>query len=86
MNDWITAEDGTEYKYITINGLWEVIRFRGNAALYSFCTNCGYLHPCYKNHLGSNFAIEYAPEKEFNYCPMCGTKMLEDCYEPILQN
>ena len=82
MSDWITTEDGTEYKDITTNGTWEVIRFRGDLALYSFCHYCGHIHPCYKNERDENgkftLKVVYAPEKEYNFCPMCGTRMLED--------
>lgn len=82
MSDWIITEDGTEYKDITTNGEWEIIRFRGDAAIYSFCPYCGYTHPCYKDERGENseftFKIVYAPEKEYNYCPICGTRMLEE--------
>ena len=80
MSDWIATEDGTEYKNIVTNGEWEIIRFRGNMALYSFCQYCGYMHPCYKEERGENgenlFKVVYAPEYEYNYCPMCGTQML----------
>ena len=85
MPEWITTEDGTEYKDITTNGEWEVIRFRGDAAYYSFCPYCGHIHPCYKDERGENgeftFKIVYAPEKEYNFCPMCGTQMLEGLNE-----
>ena len=80
MSEWIVTEDGTEYKNIITNGEWEVIRFHGNIALYSFCPYCGHMHPCYKEERGENgeflFKVVYAPEKEYNYCPMCGTQML----------
>ena len=80
MNDeWVTTEDGVEYKNITTNGKWQVVRFRGNAAYYSFCPYCGYTHDCYhdiRNPVTEEWeGIEYAPEKEFNYCPMCGERM-----------
>ena len=73
---WIENGDEPPYKPITTNGKWEVIRFYHDGAFYSYCTECSYMHPCYKHR--ENFLIEYAPEKEFNYCPMCGMKMLED--------
>ena len=82
MSEWIKTEDGVEYKDITTNGEWEIIRFRGDATLYSFCPQCGHTHPCYKDERGENgeftFKIVYAPEKEYNFCPMCGTQMLGD--------
>ena len=85
MSEWIITEDGTEYKDIITNGAWEVIRFRGNMALYSFCPYCGHIHSCYKEERGKNgeflFKVVYAPEKEYNFCPMCGTQMLEGLNE-----
>lgn len=81
MSEWIMTEDGVEYKDITTNGAWEIIRFRGDLALYSFCPYCGHTHPCYKEDRGENgeflFKVVYAPEKEYNFCPKCGTQMLE---------
>lgn len=75
---WLMSEDGFEYKNIRKNGHWEVFRWRHDAAIYSFCPFCGYIHCCDKeerNEDGSwGFPI-YAPEKEFNYCPMCGEDM-----------
>lgn len=73
---WIENGDEPPYKLITTNGKWEVIRFYHDGAFYSYCTECSYMHPCYKHR--EDFFIEYAPEKEFNYCPICGMKMLED--------
>lgn len=82
MSEWITTEHGDEYKDITTNGAWEVIRFRGNSALYSYCPYCDYTHPCYKHVRNKDGSwspnVVYAPEQEFNFCPMCGTRMLEE--------
>lgn len=89
--EWLKTEDGYEYKDIGKNELWEIIRFKHDAALYSFCPYCGYIHPCYKNirHSDteeSNFSyakgwdsIEYDPEKEFNFCPMCSFSYAKEC-------
>lgn len=77
-NEWIKTEDGFEYKNIRKNGHWEVIRWRHDVAYYSFCPFCGYMHSCYKknrNKDGTWGMPIYAPEKEFNYCPMCGEDM-----------
>lgn len=76
-NEWIVNEEGYEYKNIRKNGHWEVFRWRGDIAYYSFCPFCGYIHCCYKNYRDEDgyWKIEYAPEKEFNYCPMCGEDM-----------
>ena len=77
-NEWIKTEDGFEYKNIRKNGHWEVIRWRHDVAYYSFCPFCGYMHSCYKNNRNEDGTWGmpiYAPEKEFNYCPMCGKDM-----------
>ena len=80
MSEWIEAENGVEYKDITTNGEWEVIKIRGDGAYYSYCPYCDYMHSCWKNimHEDGLWVTEYAPEKEFNYCPKCGTRMLEE--------
>ena len=83
MDEWIELNDeyGTKYKNITTNGEWQVIKCYGDAACYSFCPFCGYTHACYKEPRREDgswgFPI-YAPEKEFNYCPMCGTDMRKE--------
>ena len=78
-NEWLKSEDGFEYKYITNNGHWQVIRWRHDAAYYSYCQFCGYQHSCWKQSRGEDgtwdMGVLYAPEKEFNYCPMCGEDM-----------
>ncbi len=78
-SEWLESEDGYKYKKIAENGHWLAIRWYGDAAIYSYCTHCGYQHACYKdlrNEDGSwAFNTVYAPEKEFKYCPMCGEDM-----------
>lgn len=78
---WIDNGENPPYKLITTNGKWEVIRFCHDGAFYSFCPACGYSHSCYhniRNPITDEWTgIEYAPEKEFNYCPMCGMSMLD---------
>lgn len=76
-------ENGIEYKDITINGRWEIIRFRGDGAYYSYCPYCYHIHPCYKEVRNNDgfLSVEYAPEKEYKYCPMCGAQMLEEINE-----
>lgn len=75
--EWIKTEDGFEYKIIRTNGYWEVIRWKHDAAYYSYCPFCGYMHACYKDYRKEDgaWAIEYDAENEFNYCPMCGEDM-----------
>ena len=81
-NEWLKTEDGYDYKRIGENGKWEIIKFKGDGAFYSFCPSCDYIHSCYKNvrnyDTGQWEGIKYAPENEFNYCPMCGEKMLNN--------
>ena len=77
-SEWLKSEDGFEYKNVRENGYWKVIRWRGDCAYYSFCPFCGYQHTCWQEQRcedGSWGGIEYAPEKEFKYCPECGKKM-----------
>lgn len=56
-NEWTKTEDGFEYKNIRKNGHWEVIRWRHDAAYYSFCPFCGYMHSCYKNNRDKDGAL-----------------------------
>ncbi len=84
MNDeWYETDDGDEYRVIGNNGEWQIIKFRGDGAFYSWCPHCGYTHACYKdvrNPVTQEWeGIDYAPEKEFNYCPMCGKDMRDEC-------
>ena len=83
MSDWIEMENGIEYKDVTTNGYWNIVRFRGDAAIYSWCPRCGHVHPCYKEAFNKegHHSVEYAPEMEFIYCPMCGAQMLEEINE-----
>ena len=82
MSEWIEQENGVKYKDITTNGEWEVIKLWGDGAYYSYCPHCGYMHGCWRSERnpedGCYGMIVYAPEKEFNYCPKCGTRMLEE--------
>lgn len=85
MSEWIEQENGVKYKNITINGEWEVIKIWGDGAYYSFCCHCGYMHSCWKSVKDEEgfWMVEYAPEKEFNYCPSCGARMLEELNDRI---
>lgn len=76
---WIDNGEEPPYKLITTNGKWKVIRFYHDGAFYSWCQNCGYTHSCFKE--SKDWPIKYDPEKEFNYCPICGTDMLEEDIE-----
>lgn len=78
MSEWIEQDNGVKYKDITRNGEWYIIKFWGDGALYSFCDYCGHTHPCWKHVKDEEgfWILEYAPEKEYNYCPKCGVRML----------
>lgn len=70
---WLDNGDEPPYRVIGQNGKWEIIKFYTDAAIYSYCTKCGFTHSCYKGDL--NFGYVYAFEKEYNYCPKCGEYM-----------
>lgn len=77
--EWIECEDGSKYIEVAENGHWQAIKWWGDAAIYSYCTHCGYQHACYSVLRDENGnwlpKCKYDPEKEFKYCPMCGTDM-----------
>lgn len=57
-----------------INGEWAFIKYKGDAAIYAVCQNCGFTqHGAYKD-LG-NFKMVPAIDKLYKYCPNCGLKM-----------
>lgn len=77
-SDWIEIDGGLKYKTIRNNGHWEIIKWEHDTTYYSFCPFCGYVHVCCKdnrNEDGTWSLPIYAPENEFNYCPMCGKDM-----------
>lgn len=53
------------------NGDWLVVRYRGDGAIYSVCSHCGFIHTCHLTNTN-----EYDEEQEFNFCPECGEQML----------
>lgn len=66
------------YRVLFRNGDWLVIKFIHDGAFYSYCTNCReYMHAT-STLSNSEFITRYAPEKEFIYCPYCGSKNLKD--------
>lgn len=64
------------------NGKWWVLRFYHDGAWYSYCDSCGYYHNTstpFKDMCNITFdGNRYDPQKEFNYCPICGKKMLKN--------
>lgn len=73
---YVENGENQPYKFVREpNGKWEIIKFLIDSAIYSCCPNCGFIHATYKNaHLTY---CEYDESQEYNYCPMCGDKMLE---------
>ena len=64
-------------KVLGKNGDWLIVRYRGDAAIYSVCSHCGFSHTCYKINTDKNKPLtEYNEEKEYNFCPECGECML----------
>lgn len=59
------------------NGKWVVIKFFTNDAWYSFCTRCGFLHPVSYHSLQVTNGSRYDKNREYNYCPQCGKRMIK---------
>lgn len=60
-----------------LKGEWAYVKYKGDAAIYAVCQNCGFTYACYKtkrNEDGS-WAFATEPEKPYKYCPCCGLKM-----------
>lgn len=63
------------------NGKWVIGKWYGDTVIYSKCPVCGFSHETYRNAYHEDekqFCLEYNEEKEYNFCPICGTKMLDD--------
>ena len=78
MSEWIQTENRMEYKIISTNGAWNVFQIRNVDGVYSFCPYCNFSHDCYqssRDESGYWGMAVYAPEKEYNFCPSCGTHM-----------
>ena len=77
FSDYQYNGSDSRYKVLFRNGDWLVIKFIHDGAFYSYCLNCReYLHA---TSILSNpeFITRYSPEKEFTYCPYCGSKEYE---------
>lgn len=58
-----------------IDHTWEIVKYRGNMAIYSRC-KCGFRHSCYRNgdrDKGEAWTV-FEPRYLYNYCPHCGAK------------
>ena len=78
FSDYQYNGSDSRYKVLFRNGDWLVIKFIHDGAFYSYCLNCReYLHA---TSILSNpeFITRYSPEKEFTYCPCCGSKNLKN--------
>ena len=54
--------------------IWQFVKYKGDIAYYAKCS-CGFRYPCYKKHSAEYvFPLEIAPEKLYNYCPLCGSR------------
>lgn len=78
FSDYQYNYGGPRYKVLFRNGDWLVVKFINDGAFYSYCMNCrAYIHPT--SYLSEpEFITRYSPEKEFIYCPYCGSKNLKD--------
>ena len=54
--------------------VWRFVKYLGDIAYYARCS-CGFRYACYKEHSKEQqFPLEIAPEKLYNYCPICGSR------------
>lgn len=79
--EWIIIDQITKYRVIGTNGEWIIIKFYGDAAIYSFCGDCGFTHSCSKHPKDKDGFWRgpiYDCSKEFIYCPTCGKQMINE--------
>lgn len=78
FSDYQYNDNDPRFKILFRNGDWLVVKFINDGAFYSYCLNCRrYLHPT--SYLSEQeFITRYSPEREFIYCPYCGSKNLKD--------
>ena len=55
------------------NHIWQFVKYKGDCALYAKCS-CGFRYSCCRNANSTGLHMVIAPEKLYNYCPMCGTR------------
>ena len=54
--------------------IWQFVKYKGDIAYYAKCS-CGFRYSCYKEHSAEHrLPLEIAPEKLYNYCPLCGSR------------
>lgn len=49
---------------------WQPVKYKGDMAIYAKCS-CGFRYGCYNTE---GVRTEFAPEKCYPYCPLCGAK------------
>ena len=58
----------------SIDHMWRFVKYKGDMAFYARCS-CGFQYACYKEHSKEQrLPLEIAPEKLYNYCPLCGAR------------
>ena len=55
-----------------IDHVWEFVKYKGDLCFYARCS-CGFRYGCWKSKPGT-LITEPAPEKLYNYCPLCGAR------------
>ena len=54
----------------SIDHTWQCVKYKGDIGYYAKCS-CGFHYGCNR---GKGIALEFAPEKLWNYCPKCGAR------------
>jgi len=65
------------YKMLGRNGIWKIIKYPIDCAIYSKCSSCGFTHPCYKQDPKIISKTLYDADNEYNFCPKCGRPKME---------
>lgn len=55
--------------------VWEFVKYKGDCAIYAKCS-CGFRYGCDKRENRNGFKNVPAPERLYNYCPVCGSRKL----------
>lgn len=51
---------------------WKYEKFRGDAAIYAFCPECGFYHNPSQLVQNENGKWTTEVQYQYNFCPMCG--------------